>query len=105
MTTIKDVARYAGVGHGTVSRVVRGTGSVSPKMLARVKKAIEELDYRPSHAARSLLSGSSQMIGVYIPVLSGTFYTPILQAITTALRAAVPGWTVVHQRCWRPDAK
>ena len=88
MATIKDVARLAGVGHGTVSRVVIGTGSVSPKTFARVKKAIEELNYRPSHAARSLLSGSSQMIGVYIPVLSGTFYTPILQAITNELRAA-----------------
>jgi LacI family transcriptional regulator len=61
---------------------------VSPATLARVKKAIDELGFRPSHAARSLLSGSSQMIGVYIPVLSGTFYTPILQIIDTELRSA-----------------
>ncbi|MES2126625.1 MAG: LacI family DNA-binding transcriptional regulator [Pseudomonadota bacterium] len=88
MATIKDVARLAGVGLGTASRVVSGKGSVSPATLERVKKAIEELDFRPSHAARALLSGSSQMIGVYIPVLSGTFYTPILQLIDTELRAA-----------------
>lgn len=88
MANIKDVARLAGVGLGTASRVVSGKGSVSPKTLERVKKAIEELDFRPSHAARSLLSGSSQMIGVYIPILKGTFYTPILQSIDTALRAA-----------------
>ena len=88
MATIKDVARLAGVGLGTASRVVSGRGSVSPATVERVKKAIEQLDFRPSHAARALLSGSSQMIGVYIPVLSGTFYTPILQIIDTELRAA-----------------
>ena len=87
MATIKDVARLAGVGLGTASRVVSGKGSVSPATLERVRKAIEELDFRPSHAARSLLSGSSRMIGVYIPLLKGTFYMPIMQAIDTELRA------------------
>jgi LacI family transcriptional regulator len=88
VATIKDVARLAGVGLGTASRVVSGKGAVSPATLERVKKAIDELGFRPSHAARALLSGSSQMIGVYIPVLSGTFYTPILQIIDTELRSA-----------------
>lgn len=88
MATLKDVAQLAGVGLGTASRVVSGKGAVSPKTLARVRKAIEELDFQPSHAARSLMSGTSQMIGVYIPYLSGTFYTPILQLIYAELRAA-----------------
>ena len=88
MATIKDVARLAGVGLGTASRVISGKGSVSQATMEKVRQAIEELDFRPSHAARSLLSGSSQMIGVYIPVLKGTFYTPILQLIDTELRAA-----------------
>jgi LacI family transcriptional regulator len=88
VATIKDVARLAGVGLGTASRVVSGKGSVSPATIEKVKKAIDELGFRPSHAARTLLSGSSRMIGVYIPVLSGTFYTPILQIIDTELRAA-----------------
>lgn len=87
MATIKDVARRAGVGLGTASRVVSGKGPVAPATLEKVQKAIEELEYRPSHAARALLSGSSQMIGVYIPMLKGTFYTPILQAIDTRLRS------------------
>ena len=88
MATLKDVAQLAGVGLGTASRVVSGKGAVSPKTLARVRKAIEELDFQPSHAARSLMSGTSQMIGVYIPFLSGTFYTPILQLVYAELRAA-----------------
>jgi LacI family transcriptional regulator len=88
VATLKDVALLAGVGLGTASRVVSGKGAVSPKTLARVRKAIEELDFQPSHAARSLMSGTSQMIGVYIPFLSGTFYTPILQLVYSELRAA-----------------
>jgi LacI family transcriptional regulator len=88
VATLKDVAQLAGVGLGTASRVVSGKGAVSPKTLARVRKAIEELDFQPSHAARSLMSGTSQMIGVYIPFLSGTFYTPILQLVYAELRAA-----------------
>ena len=88
MSTIKDVARLAGVGLGTASRVVRGKGSVSQAKLERVKKAIDTLGYRPSHAARSLLYGTSRMIGVYVPLLSGTFYTSLLQVIDTELRGA-----------------
>ncbi len=88
MATIKDVALRAGVGLGTASRVLTGKGYASPATVERVQKAIEELGFRPSHAARALLSGTSQMIGVYIPILKGSFYTPILQAIDTELRAA-----------------
>jgi LacI family transcriptional regulator len=88
VATIKDVARLAGVGLGTASRVVSGKGSVSPATLVKVRAAIDQLGFRPSHAARTLLSGNSKMIGVYIPVLSGTFYTPILQIIDNELRAA-----------------
>jgi LacI family transcriptional regulator len=88
VSTIKDVARLAGVGLGTASRVVRGKGSVSQAKLERVRKAIDTLGYRPSHAARSLLYGTSRMIGVYVPLLSGTFYTSLLQVIDTELRGA-----------------
>ena len=87
MATIKDVARLAGVGLGTASRALSGKGSVSPATLDKVLKAVAELDFRPSHAARTLHSGNSQMIGVYIPSLNGTFHTPILQAIYSELRA------------------
>ena len=89
VATIKDVARLAGVGLGTASRVVRGKGSVSPAKLERVRKAIDALGYRPSHAARSLLYGSSRMVGIYIPLLSGTFYAAILQIIDAELRQTV----------------
>ena len=88
MATIKDVALRAGVGMSTASRVVSGKGYVAAATTLRVQKAVEELDFRPSHAARALMSGSSQMVGVYIPILKGTFYTPVLAAIDAELRAA-----------------
>ncbi len=87
MPTIKDVARLAGVGVGTASRVISGNGSVAPATAERVRKVIAELNFRPSHAARSLGNGSSKLIGVYIPFLRGTYYTPILRVIDTVLRA------------------
>jgi LacI family transcriptional regulator len=87
MATIKDVARLAGVGLGTASRVVSGKGSVSAATAERVRRAIDALEFHPSHAARALLSGTSQMIGVYIPILKGTFYATMLQTIHTELRA------------------
>lgn len=87
MATIKDVARLAGVGVGTASRVISGNGSVAPATAARVREVIAQLQFRPSHAARSLGNGTSRLIGVYLPFLRGTFYTPVLHAIDTTLRA------------------
>lgn len=87
MATIKDVARLAGVGVGTASRVISGNGSVAPATAERVRKVIAQLKFRPSHAARSLGNGTSKLIGVYIPFLRGTYYTPILQVIDLVLRS------------------
>jgi LacI family transcriptional regulator len=86
--TMEDVARLAGVGRGTVSRVVNGEGGVAPATAERVKQAIAALDFRPSQAGRALMNGFSQIIGVYIPLPHGTFYTPILHGIDRQLRAA-----------------
>lgn len=86
MSTIRDVAKKAGVGVATVSRYIAGKGPVSDKTAKKLKKAIALLDYRPSHAARSLPSGRTQTIGVYMPVIHGEFYAPMLNSICMALR-------------------
>ncbi len=88
MATIKDVAKRAGVGLGTASRVIAGNGPVSAEAIRRVRKAVEELKFRPSHAARVLQKGQSQTIGVFVPLVHGSFYTPILHAIYTVLRSS-----------------
>ncbi len=59
-----EVARLAGVSHQTVSRVLNGHVNVSDQTRERVLEAMRELDYRPNHAAKSLVTGRSSTLGV-----------------------------------------
>src|SRR5664279_3427260 len=59
-----DVARLAGVSHQTVSRVLNDHPSVREQTRLRVRAAMLELNYRPNRAARTLVTGKSQVIGV-----------------------------------------
>lgn len=61
---IFDVARLAGVSHQTVSRVINNHPSVKPATRARVEEAIRQLRYRPSQAARALVTKRSRTIGL-----------------------------------------
>lgn len=64
-TTIKDVARKAGVSVGTVSHVLNSkSGEVSPATQKRVQDAISALGYHPNRVARSLVRGQSTALGV-----------------------------------------
>ncbi|MCB2223472.1 MAG: LacI family transcriptional regulator [Actinobacteria bacterium] len=67
MATIQDVARAAGVGVGTVSRVLNGSPLVSDTTRARVQGVIDELGYRPSSLARALSLGRSATVAVIVP--------------------------------------
>ncbi|HIC87836.1 MAG TPA: LacI family transcriptional regulator, partial [Anaerolineae bacterium] len=62
--TIKDVARRAGVSVGTVSNVLNGTVTVRPATREQVLRAIAELDYHPTAAARSLKRQRTNTIGM-----------------------------------------
>ena len=66
-TTIARVAEEAGVGVGTVSRVLNGSPSVSEDTRRRVLEAIATLDYQPSPVARALSTGRTNAIGVVAP--------------------------------------
>jgi DNA-binding LacI/PurR family transcriptional regulator len=59
-----DVARLAGVSHQTVSRVLNEHPNVREQTRLRVRAAIAELGYRPNRAARTLVTGRSQVIGM-----------------------------------------
>lgn len=61
---IFDVARLAGVSHQTVSRVVNNIPNVRPVTRQRVEDAIKQLRYRPSTAARALVTKRSRTIGL-----------------------------------------
>ncbi len=86
MATIRDVAKLAGVGVGTVSRVLSGNGSVSEKTCQRVTQAITELRYRPSSIARSLSSKSQNIIGLWLPHFLGPFNSKVMSLIEHEMR-------------------
>jgi LacI family transcriptional regulator len=67
MVTISDVAARAGVGAGTVSRVLNDSPRVSEPTRQRVLAAIELLDYRPNPLARGLSRGRAHTFGVVVP--------------------------------------
>ncbi|MBG6056054.1 LacI family transcriptional regulator [Salinibacterium sp. CAN_S4] len=62
--TLHDVARYAGVSHQTVSRLVRGQTNIGPAIREKIEAAIAELNYRPNQAARSLVTLQSHRLAV-----------------------------------------
>lgn len=64
MTTIRDVARFAKVSVGTVSNVLNNSPLVTEKTRQRVLTAIEQLDFHPSAAARSLITQRTNTIGM-----------------------------------------
>src|SRR4030042_5107550 len=63
-TTLKDVAKLAGVSTKTVSRVVNNQGEITTKTRERVQAAIEQLGYRPNVLARSLIHQRTNTLGV-----------------------------------------
>ncbi|MCE1207210.1 MAG: LacI family transcriptional regulator [Spirochaetia bacterium] len=92
--SILEVARLAGVSKSTVSRVIsdRG-GSVSPKTLERVNRAIEQLGYRRNSIAAGLRTRKSYMVLVMIPDVANPFWSEIAKAIQDQLELA--GYSVV----------
>jgi len=73
--TIREVAALAGVSPSTVSRVLNGkdAGHMRPETKKRVLRVIEELEYTPMKAARSLRRQRTQVIGVLLPDISNPF--------------------------------
>ncbi|HEU4349262.1 MAG TPA: LacI family DNA-binding transcriptional regulator [Actinoplanes sp.] len=87
-----DVARLAGVSHQTVSRVLNGHPHVKEQTRLRVRAAIAELGYRPNRAARALVTGRSQLIGIV--ALNSTLYGPASLLAAFEQAAAEAGFAV-----------
>jgi len=79
--TIFDVARLAGVSKSTVSRVINGSQAVTDETREKIEKAMEELRYTPSAAARTLSSKQTNVIGVIFPDSSEYFFGQLLKGI------------------------
>ncbi|HBF39733.1 MAG TPA: hypothetical protein DDW50_20770 [Firmicutes bacterium] len=88
MTTIKEVAKLAGVGIGTVSRVMNGGQNVSPETREKVLEVSKKLRYKPNKTARSLVKGhySQPTIGVVFTTAIHPFFYEILKGIYYGLQ-------------------
>jgi DNA-binding LacI/PurR family transcriptional regulator len=85
---IFDVARLAGVSHQTVSRVLNGLPNVRPATKERVEKAMAQLRYSPSPAARALVTRRTRTIGLITPAVVDFGPSSIAMHFTQAARAA-----------------
>lgn len=80
-STMEDVAQMAGVTIGTVSHVINGTASISAATTARVKEAIEKLNYIPNAAAQNMRRKENRQLGLLVPKLTNMFYSEMANAI------------------------
>ncbi len=90
--TLDEVAAYAGVGRGTVSRVVNGSPQVSPGARDAVERAITDLGYVPNRAARALVTHRTDSVALVVSesedrVFGEPFFAGIIRGISAGLAA------------------
>ena len=88
MPTIKDIAREAGVSHGTVSNVLNGRGNVSVEKIRLVEDAARRLGYQLNARAHTLRQGDSRAAAVILPGLDQTQYAAFYSVLEQELRRA-----------------
>ena len=87
MATIRDVARKAGVGTGTISRFFNDPKNVSIETQRKIEEAISVLGYRPNQTARNLSMGRTMTLGLLIPDITNPFFPQVTRGLSDAARA------------------
>lgn len=87
MSTIKDVAKKAGVSVATVSRVINDKGKISDNTKLKVNKAIMELSYKPNTIARSLSNRRSNIVSLIVPTVNNPFFPELTRAVEDEAQA------------------
>jgi DNA-binding LacI/PurR family transcriptional regulator len=82
--SIKDIARLANVSHSTVSRALSGSSLISPETVSRIRRLADESGYRPSAAARSLVTSRTATIGVVVTSIADPFAAEVVLGIEDA---------------------
>jgi len=85
MSSIRDVARLAGVAVGTVSRVINNSGAVKPATRRKVEDAIEQLNYIPNEIARNFKMRKSKMVALLLPSIWNPFFSELAYYIEDEL--------------------
>jgi LacI family transcriptional regulator len=81
MTTMRDVARVAGVSAKTVSRVFNEDPHVTEETRERVRWAMQKLNYVPNLLARSFRAGADPAVGLAVPDIGDPFFAEITSSI------------------------
>lgn len=84
--TSLDVARKAGVSQSAVSRVFTPGASASAATAEKVRRAADELGYRPNPLARAMITGKSRIIGLVVAYFENYFYIDVLERLSTGLQ-------------------
>ncbi len=84
-TSIRDVAKLAGVSTATVSHALNGTRFVSEEVVKRVKESAEALQYTPNMAARGFRTGKANTVGFILPDISNHFFSSLVERIENSL--------------------
>ena len=79
--TIRDVAAKLGLSAMTVSLALRDNPRIPAETKRRVRAALDKLGYKPSHVARALATGRSNLLGVIVPNSSDHYYAEVIRAI------------------------
>lgn len=83
---MKDIARDLNVSVVTVSKVLRNHSDIGAETRERVLKRIQELNYQPNLAARSLVTGHTYTIGLVVPDLVHPFFAEVAKGIGQRIR-------------------
>lgn len=89
--TLKALSQHLGLTEGTVSRAINNYKDISPRTRERVKKAADELGYRPNSNARRLAIGKAECVGFVLPWQAGNISEPFLGELLSGLSEAISG--------------
>lgn len=79
--TIKEIAKYAGVSTGTVSKVINKQGNVKEELRLRVEAVVDKFNFSPSYFARGMKIQRTNTIGLIIPKITNSFYVQVIELI------------------------
>jgi DNA-binding LacI/PurR family transcriptional regulator len=107
--TLDEVAALAGVGRGTVSRVINGSSHVSPNAREAVERAIAQLGYVPNRAARALVTRRTDSVALVVSeseerVFAEPFFAGIVRGISSGLQdTPIQLWLAMAQSAAERD--
>lgn len=90
--TLEDIAKHAGVSRATVSRVINGEENVKEQTRKRVLEVIQQINFQPNLAARSLAAGRTNVLGLVIPagvsaIFTDPYFPLLIQGVSAACNA------------------